>query len=562
MVYVRRQVVGEETTTTPGVEAPTVSARPPGEFLQTSTTAEEIGPPSFTPVPSSDEFLQTTPTASVSGTFAPLPDEFLQTTSSSDSEIIVGTQAPSSYLQIDPTGSLDLGPQVTPSPPGAPRPTAFLNSVITSDGVEVAQTILPNAVFSSVATIDGKPVTQEVPAFTTLVTSNGVTYISTIPATATATARATGKSKIDQFLDGEIDPFVNSSGMYFLGAYLPIIIATFFALPWTLLGETTKSLEPFYQMTKNSGSAAERSLAANFHDILAPFWALLRTQWAVFLSSALAWLAFLIIPLAPEAVAVHVIGECNGGCNGQIGVFLPAARAIEGALAAMVMLETILMVYLWKKKTGVAADPRCIAGLATLFSDPDVQRDFLEVYGPVDQQRLDRALQGRTYKLEALPDASGYTRTVAITGVLSGPDYNPSNPEAKHDYVTVSTVPVDQQQPGMRHAHRVSALAFAVFIAGLLSVIITYRYTGGETGFESFMSGQGFGVKFMFTLVAVTISWFWARLFRGRFSQLFIPSDFFLTRPQPSPCTRPTVASSPGTLLPASPSSSPLLSTP
>lgn len=471
-----------------------------------------------------------------SGTFVPAPGEFLQTTSSSSSfsstsQQIMSTQPPSSYLQFDPVSTSSVptvgapGPGEflqptggivisTPSPPGAPRPTAYLNSVITSNGIEVTQTILPNAVISSVTTIDGTPVTQVIQAFTTLVTTDGTPYVATIPATATPT----GGSKIDDLINDivgeEKDTYVDGEEMYFLGAYLPVIIATLFALPWTLIGETTKSLEPFYQMAKNRGSPAERSLAANFGDLLAPLWAPFRTQWAVIISSILAWLAFLIVPLAPEAISVRVIGECNGGCNGRIGVFLPAARAIEGALAVMVIFQIILIAYLWKKKTGVSADPRCIAGLATVFSDPDVQREFSEIYGAEDQNHLYHVLKGRNYKFETSADTDGYTRKVAIIGAVSSPGSIPQSSEEKHQYTTVSAVELDQRL-NMRHAHRISAMLFAILIVGLLAVIITYKHTGGDTGFERFMSGQGFGVKFVFTLAAVIVGWFWARLFRG-----------------------------------------------
>ena len=363
-------------------------------------------------------------------------------------------------------------------------------------------------------TVNGTPVTHIVPAFTTLVTANGTAYVSTILATAAPTGGSNADDSKDALKGGEKDSFVNGGRMYFLGAYLPVILATLFALPWTLIGETTKSLEPFYQIAKNGGSPTERSLTANFNDLLTPFWALFRTQWATTISSVLAWLAFLIVPLAPEAVSVHVIGECKAGCNGRIGVFLPAARAIEGALAAMILFQIILIAYLWRKTTGVSSDPRCIAGLATIFSDPDVQREFSQVYSPADQMRLDQTLQGRTYRLETLTHADGYTKTVAITGAISGLNYVPPVFEEKNEYYTVSTMALDQQLT-MRHAHRVAAIAFAALVAGLLGIIMTYRFTGGDTGFERFMSGQGFGVKFLFTLVAVIIAWFWARLFRG-----------------------------------------------
>jgi hypothetical protein len=310
--------------------------------------------------------------------------------------------------------------------------------------------------------------------------------------------------------------------MYFLGAYLPVILATFFALPWTLIGETTKSLEPFYQMAKPEGAPSEISLAANFNNIIAPLWALLRTQWSVVLSAALAWLASLIVPLAPEAVFVYV-GNCDSGCYGSIGVFLPVARTIETALAVMAALEIVLLLNLWRKTTKLSADPRCIAGLATLFSDPDVQKDFNEIYRSTSPDRLYKALEGHTYKLESFLGTGENTKIVTIVGAVSGSEFSPPPPNKKHQYTTVSNNALDQQ-PGMRHPHRIPAIALAVFTAALLAVIITYTYTGGDTAFEHFMGGQGVGVKFLFTSIAVAIAWFWTRLYRGMLLLLiFIP---------------------------------------
>ncbi|KAL5388975.1 hypothetical protein DPSP01_002680 [Paraphaeosphaeria sporulosa] len=516
-----------QTASTSSDDLPTVSpsAQPPDEFLQTTSSSDENQAPA-TSAPPPNEFLQTTTTSADESdlpTFlpsAPAPDSWLQTSESSLSFEIESTQAIDSYLQVTPTepatsvSASEAFLQTTSEPiVSAPAPTEFLNSVVTSKGLGITHSIRPSIFLSSVATVNGKPTTIVVPAFTTLITTKGTPFIATIPATATPTGSSKTDTFINNLIGGEKDTYVNGVPMYFLGAYLPVILATFFALPWTLVGETTKSLEPFYQMAAPGGAPAERSVAANFNDLLAPLWALLRIQWTVVLSTALAWLAALIVPLAPEAVFVYV-GNCSGGCNGRISVFLPAARAIEAALAAMVLFEIVLVLSLWRKKTGVSADPRCIAGLATLLSDPDVQREFSEIYISTDPAYLNKALKGHNYRLESFCGVGENNMTVAIIGAMSAPEYVPPTPDEKHQYTTVSTRALDQQ-PGMRHGHTIPAIALAIFIAALLAVIITYRYTGGETGFERFMSGQSMGVKFLFTSIAVAIAWFWARLFRA-----------------------------------------------
>ncbi|KAL1608430.1 hypothetical protein SLS60_003372 [Paraconiothyrium brasiliense] len=530
------------------IEAPVTSAPPPALFLQTtSTSLDEFETPTPS-APAPDVWLQSTPTAPApefllqsattsldeAATFStvvpgePAPSDWLQTQSSSLSLEIASTPTISSYLRVDPTGVSSLPDSVSPSgasvktpSASASPPAAYLQSVTTRNGMEVTQTIRSSVILTTVSTINGKPITQTLPAFTTLITTKGTPYVATFPATATTTGQSTTDIFVDNLLGEKKDTYVNGAGMYFLGAYLPVILATFFALPWTLVGETTKSLEPFYQMAKTGGAPAERSLAANFNDLLAPLWALFRRQWTVVLSTILAWLASIIVPLAPEAIFVYV-GNCDGGCNGRIGVFLPAARAIEAVLAAMAVIEIgLILNLLSRNKTCVSADPRCIAGLATLFSDVDVQREFNELYNSTDLERLGKALNGHNYRLKSFLAADERTVTVTIIGAIPGPDYISPIAHEKHQYATVSTMALDQQT-GMRYTHKVPAIIFATFIAALLALIVTYRYTGGDTGFEHFMGGQGLGVKFLFTSIAVIIAWFWARLFRGlRYVPLF-----------------------------------------
>jgi hypothetical protein len=56
-------------------------------------------------------------------------------------------------------------------------------------------------------------------------------------------------------------------------------------------------------------------------------------------------------------------------------------------------------------------------------------------------------------------------------------------------------------------------IAFLVPLTGILVLILSYNNTGGDTAFERFMSTHSFGVRALFTLVGVGISFFWSCFF-------------------------------------------------
>lgn len=74
---------------------------------------------------------------------------------------------------------------------------------------------------------------------------------------------------------------------------------------------------------------------------------------------------------------------------------------------------------------------------------------------------------------------------------------------------------------------------FALFMSGLLVVILYYNNTGGDTPFNLFMSQRGFGVRFLFTSVGVIISFFWGSFFDGK------PYPSSLPPPAPHPPPSP-----------------------
>jgi hypothetical protein len=318
-----------------------------------------------------------------------------------------------------------------------------------------------------------------------------------------------GAPNREAFLQAE-KGYVGDNGKYFLGAYLPTVLAVFFALPWLILAQTVISLEPFYQLSESTGALAESTLTSSLFSLGSAFEALKNRRWTVILGTLLMMLSVAITPIAPETVAIQTIGGCTSGCSGFIRILIPGARVIQGILGIMSILSIVLIVLLLRRRMMVSSDPRSIAGVASLFFDPSVQQDFKEHGVAASQSTLKAALSGSAYRLSFLTRYDGVNLTALIK--TRAREISPVQSLYKHDYSSLGWNRIVQQAP----RYRGLASILFLLLVGLEALIITYYFTGGETGFENFMSGQGFGVRFLFTSIGIIISSYWDRVFQSK----------------------------------------------
>lgn len=307
--------------------------------------------------------------------------------------------------------------------------------------------------------------------------------------------------------------FVQSStGSYFVGAYLPTILAVFFSIPWIILNQTVNSMEPFYRLSANSSVLAESALTINFVSFSSVFHALKKRHWTVLISTLLMLSSISIIPIASETVSIKTLGECDHttkGCRGVIRVLVPGARVIQAILAIMSISSITLIVLMWRRRIKVLSDPRSIAGLASIFLDPAMRRDFKEVGATASKTTLMAALSGNTYKLSTMTRYDGVNFVSIVK--TRGQQITPVQGFSKHDYSNLDWNQSLQHSP----RYRLPASILFLLLLVLEALIIAYRYTGGDTPFENFMSGQGFGVRFLFTCIGITISLYWGRVFQS-----------------------------------------------
>lgn len=179
-----------------------------------------------------------------------------------------------------------------------------------------------------------------------------------------------------------------------------------------------------------------------------------------------------------------------------------------------------------------------------LFLNLDVRRDFAQLQILTTEGELKTALRGNTYKINTITFQDGFTST----GLTNFSDIHVSPellPPEKHGH---STLNWDRK---LAPSHRVSAACLFVLLLVLAALILAYHYKSGENGFEQFMDSQGFGARFLFTLVGVIISFYWRLIFEGicsittPSSQHHLLSNFRYHPPRPLSVPRPWRRNSP-----------------
>ena len=321
-----------------------------------------------------------------------------------------------------------------------------------------------------------------------------------------------------------------SKGDYFIGYFLPAIICVLLTIPIRMIELSAKQFQPFHQLTHEYGASARDSLVlqtGGVQGLLTSFRSLFGGQALIFLTTTLALCSMLLVPVAVEAISLKVHGTCSQisfkGCAMTLGVFLIPARVTVGILAFMVVVLIATLIVLRDWRSGVAANPWSVAGIAVLSTNPDVRALFASLptgrLGRVSDRKLLDALDGRMFKLGYFFNRHGQPEYGIMVQNEAGQPLQPAGMYAQ-PHPEIGQEAYRKKAPRhlpflmLSYAGRV---IFLLMITGLLAVILYYNNTGGDTPFELFMDMQGFGVRFLFTALGVIITWFWSSFFSSKF---------------------------------------------
>lgn len=177
-------------------------------------------------------------------------------------------------------------------------------------------------------------------------------------------------------------------GDFFCWKYLPTLIFVIYGVLWQIMDFEVKRLEPYYQLSRPSGSTAAESLNLDHLSLwsyLVPFKAFRLRQWAVFCSAVGNLLTTSIIP-SLQNPSVHYVENpwyecesCPGDKKDQRKFLVKIDPKWSRALTSFLMITAVLAIILFvqlRRKSGLLSDPKGIAGIAAMATKSHILNDF------------------------------------------------------------------------------------------------------------------------------------------------------------------------------------------
>ena len=310
-------------------------------------------------------------------------------------------------------------------------------------------------------------------------------------------------------------------------------------IPFRILDSTIREMEPFYQLYQPGGSIAEYTLCLDYSTsflFITPIKSGFRGHILVLWSSLISIVVLVLAPISSETFFVSLSGSCGPDeppCRASWGIYPSLARMLEGILAFITLLVISLILFGLRRKSGVYSEPLSIAGLATLFYKSPLLQVFQGIDSRASNSELKNMLAGKRYcisafrSLDRIPCYGIYpvgenSETGLMSRVLAGK-------KEKHSLGNTDELPeynfgisrkkeIAEEKSGAWASIKEKLLYVGAFLilAGLLTIVIYYHWTSGNTGFERFMDSQGFGIRFMMSALGVAVGQFWSYIDQGK----------------------------------------------
>ncbi|ETN41966.1 uncharacterized protein HMPREF1541_03905 [Cyphellophora europaea CBS 101466] len=533
------------TPTTSAVTSPTTSGPTTSRVASPTTSRDSTSPTEITAsYANPDGFITNkTPTTSRSNDVtAASTDEDAHitnatpTTSLSPDPPVTESADPESFITTDaPSGETLHLTVVTVSPETATQVTTdSMGSTVTNTVVvSVSSTVTTSEIISNgLVTLAISPtVLTTVIGGETQVISTSTTV--TAPASSsTPTAPAGVKSSQVQISKTYKDHD------FFLSSYLAVLVAVLLKLTWGLVFSGLKMLEPFYQLSKPGGATPSESLLADYLSA-AYGWTHIRHIFSghwVMLFSTFAYIAMATLsPIASESMAT----VATQFCPQPSGIMQPCspvwvinkgpARALEGILIAVAVLIILVIVFNFRRKSGIHSNPSSIATMASLLSHDDMLQDLRQLDPSASDKSILAALSGTRYVLTSYTDATGLPRygiTKSTSSMTSNPyslgSANNFDASSRHQYAALTNpnnmslqeYPIREQKPFSVSWRLVRDAIFILVILALFGIVLAYYLVGNRSAFNNWFNSGGFGPKFTLTLIAALIDFGWKTLER------------------------------------------------
>lgn len=170
---------------------------------------------------------------------------------------------------------------------------------------------------------------------------------------------------------------------YFSFKYLPTLVAVSFGILWQITDFEVKRLEAFYQLSKEGGALAAESINVDyitFFNFLRPVRALKFKHYAVAYSSIATLMAVSLVPTL-QAASVDLIPDRTQRLNDptglkQIVISSVWSRLLSSILIIIAFFGCILIWQLERRRSGLVADVKGIAGIAAMANRSHILMDF------------------------------------------------------------------------------------------------------------------------------------------------------------------------------------------
>ncbi|KAK6218244.1 hypothetical protein LQW54_002770 [Pestalotiopsis sp. IQ-011] len=179
----------------------------------------------------------------------------------------------------------------------------------------------------------------------------------------------------------EIKPFD-----YFVLKFLPTIVTVTFGVLWTMVDFEVRRLEAFYQMSKEGGALAAESINVDYltlFNVMRPLRAIHRKHYAVAVSSIISLLAVSVAPTLGSAAIVmnpdKTTRHDNPSVEKTITMHPLLSRLLTSTFVIIATLGVGLLYQLQSRRSGLLADVKGIAGLASMAVVSHIMMDFKDM---------------------------------------------------------------------------------------------------------------------------------------------------------------------------------------
>ncbi|KAF7874897.1 hypothetical protein EAF04_002071 [Stromatinia cepivora] len=290
---------------------------------------------------------------------------------------------------------------------------------------------------------------------------------------------------------------------YLIASFLPLFLAIFYAIPWRVLENTVRYMEPFYQLRPFSHSTESKAIHLDYESpliFIIPFSSISRKHFTVFVTSLISIIMLVVAPLASQVMVVVESNYCVGTgltiCDSW-GIYPNIARVLEGLLGSVALFVLFLMIAGLRRNTGVYSEPLSLVGLAVMYRETPLSFQAIN-----DGQASQK--EGRSH----IP-VQGYTSLLTVKTDMARKTPDSALLRSKRRDGSKKTF-LSKVWNGIKI--RLIHLGGLCLLCGILSVVAVYYQTDANTGFNRFMNSQGFGVRFLMTALGTGTNLLWSRI--------------------------------------------------